>query len=52
MAAPHENAVKYIIAPSMDYEGATQELPGDNRGGGNKNLIINLVNRNFEVSIV
>ncbi|MNJ54310.1 hypothetical protein D3C77_497450 [compost metagenome] len=49
---PHENAVKYIIAPSMDYEGATQELPGANRGGGNKNLIINLVNRNFEVSIV
>lgn len=46
-----ENAIKYLAAPSMDYEGGTQELPGNNRRGGNKNLIINLVNRGFELLI-
>ncbi|MHC6224192.1 hypothetical protein ACYU03_05340 [Pseudomonas sp. X10] len=48
---PHENAIKYLTADEMDYDGATLELPGNNRGGGNKNLIINLVNRDFQLRI-
>ncbi|WP_442112361.1 hypothetical protein [Pseudomonas sp. NUPR-001] len=45
----HKDAVKYITATEMDYAGTTNEVPGTNRGGGNKNLIINLVNRDFSL---
>ena len=44
----HEDAVKCITASSMEYTSEQViEVTGDNRGGGNKNLIVNLVNRNF-----
>ncbi|TDF86718.1 hypothetical protein [Pseudomonas sp. H9] len=48
----HKDAVKYITGSAMDYKGSTEELPGNNRDGGNKNLIINLVKREFEVTMV
>jgi hypothetical protein len=48
----HEDAIKYLTASSMEYASEeVQEVPGDNRKGGNKNLIINLVNRDFTLYI-
>ena len=42
------DAVKCITASSMEYTSEDViEVIGDNRGGGNKNLIVNLVNRHF-----
>lgn len=44
----HMDAVKCITASSMEYTSEDViEVIGDNRGGGNKNLIVNLVNRHF-----
>ncbi|WP_124311290.1 hypothetical protein [Pseudomonas chlororaphis] len=35
---PNANAIKYLIAPEMKYSGGTQEVDGNNRGGGEKIL--------------
>ncbi|MCX2890009.1 hypothetical protein OO258_17385 [Pseudomonas sp. DCB_BI] len=44
----HEDAIKQLTASTMEYASEEAvEVPGDNRNGGNKNLIINLVNREF-----
>ncbi|NIF17072.1 hypothetical protein [Pantoea sp. Cy-639] len=46
----HENAIKYLAASTMEYASEEViEVPGDNRGGGNKNLIVSLVNRQFRL---
>ncbi|MNJ31786.1 hypothetical protein D3C77_264340 [compost metagenome] len=48
----HEDAIKYLTASNMEYASEeVQEVPGDNRKGGNKNLIVNLVNRDFTLFI-
>ncbi|MHC2147385.1 hypothetical protein [Pseudomonas sp. 210_17 TE3656] len=48
----HEDAIKYLTASSMEYASEeVQEVPGDNRKGGDKNLIVNLVNRDFTLFI-
>jgi hypothetical protein len=47
-----KDAVKYLAADVMDYAGSTLEVPGKNQGGGNRNLIINLKNREFELKMV
>ena len=46
----HEDAIKYLTATAMDYDSEqAHEVPDDNRGGGVKNLIISLVNREFRL---
>ncbi|HWD32633.1 hypothetical protein ACIKP7_10890 [Pseudomonas caricapapayae] len=48
----HEDAIKYLTASSMEYTSeSVREVQGNNRNGGNKNLIINLVNRDFTLYI-
>ncbi|MBC8954196.1 hypothetical protein [Xenorhabdus sp. PB62.4] len=42
-----ENAVKYFEGLSMNYDGDTKEVEGDNRGGGRKVLVVNLTGRNY-----
>lgn len=46
----HKDAIKYLVASTMEY--ASEELaevPGNNRNGGYKNLIVSLVNRQFKL---
>nr|WP_314482337.1 hypothetical protein [uncultured Pseudomonas sp.] len=46
----HKDAVKYLTGSSMDYTSeSVKEVPGDNQEGGNKNLIVSLVNRHFKL---
>lgn len=46
----HKDAVKYLTASSMEYASEeVMEVPGDNREGGSKNLIVSLVNRQFKL---
>ncbi|WDY58934.1 hypothetical protein [Pseudomonas sp. PSKL.D1] len=46
----HKDAIKCLSGSTMDYTSTdTIEVPGDNRGGGSKNLIVNLVNRDFKL---
>ncbi len=46
----HKDAIKFLSASSMDYTSLDiEEVAGDNRNGGNKNLIVSLVNRQFEL---
>ncbi len=46
----HKDAVKYLTASSMEYlSEEVMEVPGDNREGGSKNLIVSLVNRQFKL---
>ena len=46
----HKDAIKCLTASSMEYASEEViEVPGDNRDGGSKNLIISLVNREFKL---
>lgn len=46
----HQDAIKYLKATAMSYDSEdVSEVPGDNRGGGVKNLIVSLVNREFRL---
>ncbi|WP_367376727.1 hypothetical protein [Hafnia alvei] len=46
------NAVKYLIAPQMDYDAETSEVDGNNRGGGNKALVINHKNDKYILKMI
>lgn len=48
----HENAVTYLFGTEMDYTGGTLEVPGNNRGGGNHNLIISLEGNRFTLKMM
>ena len=46
----HKDAIKCISAAAMDYSSNDIiEIAGDNRNGGNKNLIVSLVSRQFQL---
>jgi hypothetical protein len=47
-----ENAIKYLFGPNMKYTGMTKEVPGNNRGGGNRILMISLKGNGYDLQMM
>ncbi|KAA1175372.1 hypothetical protein [Photorhabdus heterorhabditis] len=48
---PNVNAIKYSINKKFNYDNAL-EIPGNNRGGGNKTLILELNGNNIDLKMI